>query len=195
LIFVGRHDRQKGLDYLLDVFCGADLPGIHLHIVGAPVLGRSGGIRQTKYPSNITFYGWKSRNAVSSMIAAADALIMPSRWEGFGLVALEAMRVGKPVLASRRGALAEIVEHGRTGMHFDLDHPSELRDILFGLRKKNLAEMGKAARSKFLHSFTSDRLNGELIALYRNLLERKAGEQAFPWAVRRNRLQWVWPNK
>ena len=50
--------------------------------------------------------------------AAADGLVVPSRWEGFGLVAIEAMRAGTAVIASDRGALPELVEHGSDRLHF-----------------------------------------------------------------------------
>jgi glycosyltransferase involved in cell wall biosynthesis len=195
LIFVGRHDRQKGLDYLLEIFSSVNLPGVHLHVVGEPVLEGGSGVSKASLPSNITFYGWQSRDAISAMIAHADALIMPSRWEGFGLVALEAMRLGKPVIASRRGALAEIIEHGRTGLHFDLAQPSELRDILRSLSKQRLAEMGEAACKEFLSSFTSDRLNAELAALYRTLLETELSTERFRWVTRRGKFQGVWPHR
>jgi glycosyltransferase involved in cell wall biosynthesis len=179
LIFVGRHDRQKGLDFLLKVFAEAAAPSVHLHIVGAPVL--EGGTSRAELPANITFYGWQSRDAVSQMIASADALIMPSRWEGFGFVALEAMRMGKPVISSRRGALMEIIEHGKTGLHFDLDRQAELRDILRELDKARLAEMGKAARAEFLQSYTSDRLNAELTTLYQSLHANDFSSGAIRW--------------
>ena len=195
LIFVGRHDRQKGLDYLLDVLAAADVPGVHLHVVGAPVLERVNGVSAASTPSNVTFYGWQTRDAVSEMIACADALIMPSRWEGLSLVALEAMRLGKPVLASRLDALTEVVEHGRTGLHFDLDRPSELLNILRGLDRRTLVEMGKAAHHEFLRSFTSDRLNAELAALYRSLLEKESRSGSFPRASRKSRLQRWWPQR
>jgi glycosyltransferase involved in cell wall biosynthesis len=112
------------------------------------------------------------------MIQRCDALVMPSRWEGFGLVALEAMRLGKPVIASRRGALTEIIEHGATGLLFDLDRPGELIDVLRHLDKVALAAMGVNARQEFLRSFTSERMNAELVTLYRTLLETKAARGA-----------------
>lgn len=173
LIFVGRHDRQKGLDILIDAFLSSGRSDMQLHVVGAPVLDWDSGLVAGEHRLNVTFHGWQSRDAVSQLIAASDALVMPSRWEGFGLVALEAMRLGKPVLASRRGALSEIVHHGRNGWLFDISDVSELRGLLSSLDKSCLSDMGDAARQDFLDSFTSDRLNSELVALYEYLARRK----------------------
>jgi glycosyltransferase involved in cell wall biosynthesis len=173
LIFVGRHDRQKGLDILLDVFAEADSADIHLHVVGAPVVDSTAVRPRSPSLSNVTHYGWLGRSEVSDLIARADALVMPSRWEGFGLTALEAMRAGKPVLASRRGALTEIVEHGRSGFHFDPENRTELLGLLKRLDKNELRRMGAAAHSRFLGGFTSERLNSELVALYHTVIENR----------------------
>lgn len=172
LIFVGRHDRQKGLDVLLRVFAENRLAGINLHVVGAPVLSKRGGaVAIAELPANVTFHGWKCREEVSALIASADALIVPSRWEGFGLVAVEAMRMGKPVIASRRGGLAEVVQHGVTGLLFDVEDRDELVRVLRGLDRATLRELGSAGRKRFLEAFTADRLNGELMSLYFSLVE------------------------
>jgi glycosyltransferase involved in cell wall biosynthesis len=179
LIFVGRHDRQKGLDILLDAFAEAKSPNLHLHVVGAPVVDSMAARPNSSY---VTHYGWLGRRDVSDLIARADALVMPSRWEGFGLAALEAMRAGKPVLASRRGALTEIVEHGRTGLHFDPANRTELLGLLKGLDKDELRRMGAAARSRFLAHFTSERLNAELVALYQQVIDNKGVPSTTPVA-------------
>ncbi len=171
LVFLGRHDRQKGLDYLLDVFSTAAVRNVHLHVIGAPVLGAGSWLPKELDPGDVTVYGWLPRDTASAIISNADALIMPSRWEGFGLAAIEAMRLGKPVLASRRGALAEIVQDGVTGMLFDLEKPMQLIQILRDLDRRTLKRMGEAARVEFLRSFDAQRMNAELLALYRSLIK------------------------
>jgi glycosyltransferase involved in cell wall biosynthesis len=185
LIFVGRHDRQKGLDILLDVFRRHALPGVHLHVLGAPVLATADTAGQGPLPANVTIHGWQNRDQVSAMMARADALVVPSRWEGFGLVAAEAMRMGKPVIASRRGALAEIVENGRSGFLFDLDDREAIAALLASLSREQLAGLGEAARARFLQSFTADRLNAELASLYGTLSEERMSRPA-PAAVERD---------
>lgn len=180
LIFVGRHDRQKGLDILLGIFARAALPGVHLHVVGAPVLSAACGSGPGAELPNVTFHGWQNRERVSALMSRADALIVPSRWEGFGLVAVEAMRLGKPVIASRRGGLSEVVEHGVTGLLFDLEDHAELAGHLADLDRESLRRMGQAGQARFLEAFTADRLNSELMMLYHGLLD--AGRGARPAA-------------
>jgi glycosyltransferase involved in cell wall biosynthesis len=165
LLFVGRHDPQKGLDILLKaVNRVGDRTRLHLHVLGTPVV--SSGVDASASLKHVTFHGWKSREEVFQFMAAADALLVPSRWEGFGIVALEAMRMGKPVIASNRGALPEIVVDRETGLIFDLDSESELDSILCSLDHSKLQEMGAASQKRFQHHFTSDRMNRELIELY-----------------------------
>ena len=61
------------------------------------------------------------RESVFSYINACDAVIVPSRWEGFGLIAIEGMRAGKAIIVSNRGALPEIVDQ-HTGLTFDIEN-------------------------------------------------------------------------
>jgi len=123
LLFIGRLDREKGVDLLLRSF--AALPdrgrGVELRIAGQgplrPVLeslARSLGIAD-----RVTFLGWLEARAVEAELARAWALVVPSVWaEPLGLVAVESVMRGVPVVASATGGLAEIVEPGVTGLLF-----------------------------------------------------------------------------
>jgi glycosyltransferase involved in cell wall biosynthesis len=160
LIFVGRNNPAKGLDYLLDALAVGISPRIRLTLVGPEVT------LQEKVKADVAFVGWKSRLEVQALIGESDAVIMPSRWEGFGLVALEAMRLGKPVIASRRGALPEIVQHGETGILFEPGDPRHLATLLSDLDRKSLQAMGRRAKALFHQNFTSDRMNLDLAHIY-----------------------------
>lgn len=171
LVFVGRHDRQKGLDLLLDAMHKTDPIRVHLDVVGGPVV--DGMFTPPEVDrENVTFHGWLSRSEVNRMIARSDGLIMPSRWEGFGLVALEAMRLAKPVLASRRGALPEIVKHGTTGLLFNLDSSKELISVLSSLEKSELGRMGEAGRERFRAYFGAERMNDAILLVYKAACQR-----------------------
>ncbi|MFX6269921.1 glycosyltransferase, partial [Acinetobacter baumannii] len=85
----------------------------------------------------------------------ADVIVVPSRWEGFGLIAVEAMRAGLAVIASRVGGLAEVVEEGVTGFLVEPDKPEEIVNILRTVTREQLHEMGNAGREHFLNEFTS----------------------------------------
>ncbi len=83
---------------------------------------------------------------------------MPSHWEGFGLVALEAMRNRKAVIASRVGGLPELVLDGINGRLMDIRDVPASRDLLAGLNKPELARMGEGRREIFDRGFTSGRV-------------------------------------
>jgi glycosyltransferase involved in cell wall biosynthesis len=168
LLFVGRHDPQKGLDILLYAMARLVDEPIHLHVVGEAVVSK--GSKASFAQPNVSYYGWLPRSRVFDLIAGADAVVVPSRWEGFGLIAIEAMRMGKPVVASDRGALPEIVANGVTGHVVRIDDTAHIVETLRSLTRVQLERMGRAARARFLDHFTSARMNQELIALYDELL-------------------------
>ncbi|WP_199088314.1 glycosyltransferase, partial [Bosea sp. ASV33] len=112
VLFVGRLDRQKGYDLLLKA--AAALEGdIHLHMIGSTVVGRD---QPLELPSNVEMQGWQHHYTIEGQLDEADLVVIPSRWEGFGFVALEAMRAHKPIVAFAVGALPEIIEDGVTGL-------------------------------------------------------------------------------
>lgn len=167
VLYVGRFDRQKGVDILLgalsrmgDSAVGrfeVDLVGDGVLDHGAEVLGH--------LPEHVKHHGWLDRTAIHKLYKAADILIMPSRWEGFGLCAIEAFRAGTPVLARRVGALPEIITDGVTGFLFD-GGAEELASTLSGLELDRLRSMRLAARVAFEDRYRIDRLHGQ----YRDLL-------------------------
>ena len=116
LLFVGRLDRQKGLDLFLDVYNKMELDNVHLYVIGTSVLDNS----LPKNTETVTYLGWVDNKDIDAYYQACDAVIMPSRWEGFGLVAIEAMRNSKPVIASNMGALPELIKNNINGYIFDI---------------------------------------------------------------------------
>jgi glycosyltransferase involved in cell wall biosynthesis len=115
--FVGRMVTQKGVEVLLRAFaevCRA-LPAVHLVLAGDgrrmdEMRARAGSLKL----ANSHFLGWRAD--IADIMADIDVLAMPSRWEGFGLVALQAMALARPVVASRVSALPEIIEDRVTGL-------------------------------------------------------------------------------
>jgi glycosyltransferase involved in cell wall biosynthesis len=111
VLFVGRFDRQKGFDIFLEVMsCLADLA--NGTAVGSYIVSPEA---PPAVPPNVRVLGWRSREGLEELYRSADLLLVPSRWEGFGLVAVEGMRAGLPVFASRVGGLQEVVRDGVTG--------------------------------------------------------------------------------
>ncbi|WP_165498862.1 glycosyltransferase family 4 protein [Chlorobium sp. N1] len=166
LLFVGRFDRQKGIDVFLDamnqlrdVACA--------YVVGAPVVN---GETLPAIPDNVTCIGWKSRAEVQHCYRSAELLVMPSRWEGFGLVAVEALRAGLPVLASRVGGLVDIVEDGVCGRLVAPGSTSAIVDTVRSLDRDGLKEMGRAGRIRATSLFGVERMFSEMHDLYCRLL-------------------------
>ncbi len=165
LLFVGRFDPQKGVDFLLDAFNRCVRSDIHLTLIGDNVIG---GLSVKKENlERVTFLGWVPHERVGCYYAACDAVIMPSRWEAFGLVAVEAMKYGKPVIASDRGALPELVQHEENGYVFDFDRPDTLVDLLNHLDKQKLFQMGEQAEKDFKEKYKMERMVAETIRLYK----------------------------
>ncbi len=126
LLMVGRVEPRKGFD--IAVHALSDLPDATLHIVGAGdgrhreellVLARHLGVND-----RLTCVDFVARNELAGVYAAADALLFLSRWEEpFGLVPLEAMTQGTPVVATRRGGSAEFLTDGLNCLEVPIDAP------------------------------------------------------------------------
>jgi glycosyltransferase involved in cell wall biosynthesis len=131
LLFIGRHDTQKGLSFLIDYYKSYETD-FELHIVGES--GISKEFIKEEIP-NIKYLGWLEYTKVAETLASYKAVVIPSLWEGFGLVAIEALRSGTPILTSDRGALPYIVNKGdRIGAIFDLEsfntsYPKALNEL------------------------------------------------------------------
>ncbi|WP_181537391.1 glycosyltransferase [[Anoxybacillus] calidus] len=170
LLFVGRFDRQKGLDILINFFHKYHINHIELYVIGESVIGDL----NFTFPDNVKHLGWVSNQLMDQYYKQFDAVIMPSRWEGFGLVAIEAMKNKVPVIASNRGALPEIVEHDNNGYIFDLSKEEELLNILNQLDKEQLKQMGLKGYETFKKKFSSKIMNESILDVYRQLLDTTA---------------------
>jgi glycosyltransferase involved in cell wall biosynthesis len=171
LLYVGRFDRQKGFDLLLETFNRSGYDNIDLYLVGDTVLGAA----DYAYPDNAIRLGWVANTEIDRYMQSCDAVIVPSRWEGFGIVAIEALRNSKPVIASSRGALPEIVRHGINGYLFDFVRPEQLEEILRSLDKQTLARMGEAGKRIFTEKFRSELMNEQIEQLYDKVGQGRSG--------------------
>ena len=123
-LFVGRIQPLKGVDLAVSAFALAGDPNARLVIVGGPS-GRHGAeevgrieamVRDLGLTDRVRFVAPQPHHLLSTYYRAADVVLVPSRSESFGLVALEAAACGTPVLAARVGGLQTITEDGRSGL-------------------------------------------------------------------------------
>jgi D-inositol-3-phosphate glycosyltransferase len=97
-------------------------------------MGRLYGLREELGIEDlVTFLGARAQDDLPDYYSAADLVVMPSHYESFGLVALEAMACGTPVIASRVGGLAYTVLHGVTGLHVPERDPEALAQEIIRL--------------------------------------------------------------
>ena len=108
-------------------------------------------------------------------IAGADVFALPSRYEGLGLVLLEAMAAGTPIVAARNTAIEEVVVDGETGLLFETGNAEDLATKLVTIAQAHdLSSHLVAAASQRLHSeFSIDRMLAQTTAVYEAAIERK----------------------
>jgi len=174
LLFVGNLSKRKGADLLAPIMCHLE-NGFELQIVGSNCSRLPG-----KLPSNIHYAGYKTGQNLVDAYRRCDALLFPSRHEGFGLVALEAMSCGKPVIAADSASLPEIVEHEVTGLLCPVD---DVNCFVQACRriKENIElshQYGDAARQRAVDFFSEDAAISKYTKLYKAVLRRNTRHQS-----------------
>ena len=182
LIYVGRLTAQKGIDKAMKI--ASDLNKT-LKIIGT---GEEDYIQST-LNSLVTDYtqllGKKSKEEISEYFKKSKAMLFPIRWdEPFGLVAIESLSTGTPVIAFAKGAMPEIIEDGKTGFLVNLDEKNINGDWIiketgeegirkaiakiYGLTNNEYEEMRLNCRNIVLNKYTKE----IMINKYENLFER-----------------------
>jgi len=115
-------------------------------------------------------------DAVRREMNGALALVIPSIWyENFPRTIVEAFAAGLPVIASRIGALAEIVSDGETGLLFEAGNAQDMANKLAWAlaNPEKMAVMGQKARAKYEAEFTAERNYAQLIDIYESVIREK----------------------
>jgi glycosyltransferase involved in cell wall biosynthesis len=169
LLFAGRMDRQKGIDLLLREFAKIDPKRATLTLVGNNIVGSTDLI----LPPHVESIGWVARDVLSTALQDFDVVVMPSRWEGMPLWAIEVMRSGRVLVCSSHGAFPHFIAHGRNGFLIDIDRPGFLDRALRHLETSDLPAIGRAARASYETMFGNEPMNAELMNLYNQLADRE----------------------
>lgn len=163
ILFTGRIEPLKGIDTMLRAMAliQARRPEV-LHNACMAIIGgdpwaddldeEMARLQQLRTDLDIhdlvTFLGAKDQDLLPNYYAAAEMVVMPSHYESFGMVALEAMAMGTPVIASEVGGLAYLVKHGVTGYHVPSRDPEALAARIYELlsNHKCRQHLGQQAR-------------------------------------------------
>lgn len=170
-LFVGRLSAEKGIDVLAQAL--AKLPTFNIRVAG------TGPDDACLNDAAITRLGALTNDQVRYEMSSAMALVLPSIWyENFPRTLVEAFGCGLPVIASKIGALAELVEDGVTGLLFE---PGNADDLAAKLQwaadhPEQMKVIGDAARLKYETNYTAEHNYKQLIAIYNEAITEVNGE-------------------
>ena len=188
LLFVGRIEPLKGLDVLIEAlallrqqgvleqypFCLAVIggePDVSAEKMSAEMARIQALRQQHGLQDMVAFLGMRSQDTLPYYYSAAEAVVVPSQYESFGMVALEALACGTPVVASQVGGLAYLVQDGVTGFTVPVDEPAALAERLAqllsdpALRQRMSAQALVAARD-----YAWEKIAARLAAVYTEVL-------------------------
>ena len=142
------------------------------------IAGRATTRKIANFGSNVRWLGLLNEENLIRAYQECDALLFPSRTEGFGYAALEAMACGKPVIASEVTALPELIEHNVTGILCPVDDVSSFSSACNHLARNPdlLLKMGNAARNRAIEFFSEERMIDQYMRLILRLVERETAK-------------------
>jgi len=178
-LFVGRLSPEKGIHTLVRAW--SRLRGrVRLVVVGdgplAPIVERA-----VAENDSIEWLGYREPEQVNELIGRATCVVVPSLWyETFGLVVAEAFAKGTPVVVTRLGALAELVQHQRTGMHFTPDDPDDLAKQVEWVFEHpiEVARMRREARTEYERRYSVESNYPVLCRIYAEAIAARRATSA-----------------
>jgi len=170
---------KKGIKYLLYAMSMVvkEDPNVKLVIIGEgpekPQLIKL--IKKMKITKNVKIAGFVGSEVLPKYYSACDIFVLHSLYEQFGIVLLEAMACGKPVVSTKVGAIPEIVENGKTGFLVDLKNPKQLSEAILKLASdENLRnKLGKEGRKKVEKKYDWDIITDRYLNEYWRLIYNK----------------------
>jgi D-inositol-3-phosphate glycosyltransferase len=189
LLFVGRIEPLKGLDTLIKAVACLRLKNaeemVHLAVVGgdpdaAPEEMTAEMARIQKMCDDLTvgkmvaFLGKRGQDTLPYYYSAAEVVVMPSHYESFGMVALEAMACGTPVVASQVGGLAYLIQDGVTGYHVPDGDDNALCEKLTALLGDDAlrCKLGENA-TEYAQNYAWEKIARQILNVYEGLIEKE----------------------
>ena len=186
LLCVARLEHYKGIDVLLHAAAAARAAGVAftLSLAGdgserrkLEALARALGL------ADVVFLGAVPPEAIATALGGADLMVLPSRGEGLPVSVVEAMANGRPVLATRAGGTAEVVQDGVTGVMVDPERPDQLAAALVQIAadRPALQRMGEAARTAWANGgWAPDAVMRHVVDLYHSAADHARSTAAAP---------------
>jgi glycogen(starch) synthase len=176
VLCVGRLVSQKGIEYFIRA-----IPQIARHFPEAKYIIVGEGwsrdsleaeARASGHANKIRFTGFASDQEVINLMTSADVLVVPSIYEPFGIVALEGMATGVPIVASQVDGLAEIIEHDRTGIFV---FPKNPESIAWGIERilsdyDHAKWMTENAKEKLHKAYSWEAVAMKTVEVYRKVI-------------------------
>ena len=190
LLFVGRIEPLKGIETLFQAVARLRDLGVCecnqmcVAIIGGDADSRANlNVEQERLKALraelglsdlVTFLGAQDQDALPDYYAAAEAVIMPSHYESFGMVALEAMACGTPVIASEVGGLAYLVRDGETGFHVPDSDPQLLAERICEIITDRVLrhELGEQA-ARHAQGYAWPIIADKIVSVYETVLESR----------------------
>lgn len=168
LLFIGNHSRRKGADLLPGIMSGLGC-GYELHTTAGL---RCNGKNRHSQSSMIYHDHIVTPEEMAGLYQSCDALLFPSRLEGFGLAALEAQACGLPVVATNGSALPEVILNNKTGILCPRDDTTAFVTAIRSLNEQpeELSLLAHNAREHVLQRFSEQEVVPRYISLYQQLL-------------------------
>jgi len=190
LLVVSRLVERKGIGNVIDAL--AELPGAELVVAGGPPAGELGGDPEARrltalaerlgVADRVRLLGRVGRCDLPALYRSADLVVSVPWYEPFGIVPLEAMACGVPVVASAVGGLVDTVVDGVTGVHVPPRRPRLLAEAIAGLlaAPERRATLGATGARRARRRYGWDRIAGSTLELYGALLARDDGQVPRP---------------
>jgi glycosyltransferase involved in cell wall biosynthesis len=175
--FVGRLSVQKGVKYMLDAFklVAEEFKNVHLVIAGTGELERMVKEFATKFNLEDRIHLLGFRKDIPDLMRTFDIFLLPSLWEGFGIVLIEAMAAGKPVVATNTSSIPEIVEDEQNGILVPTENAEAISNALTKLISESelRTKFGKEGQKIVREKFTIERMINDYEKIFESLQDSK----------------------
>lgn len=191
LLFVGRIEPLKGVDILIKAIAQMRRSDVlsecphYLYIIGGDPEPENASLnkemqrlqnlcKELGVGDMVLFLGKRDQDTLQYYYSAAEIVVMPSHYESFGMVALEAMACGTPVIATQVGGLQHLVQNGKTGFTIPNDSVDSLeKSLTLLICKEDLREEMSRNSITYARSYAWDVITPRIIDLYKNIINTR----------------------